>query len=81
MKENGADNKKEKDIESSVADILRSSMIGLMESDMGIYQRITSLASTGFFEQHQTSGHLGALADELLAIPPEGKLSDEGKSD
>ena len=80
MKENEVDNKKEKHIESSVVDILGSSMMGLKESDIGIYQRIISLASTGFFEHHQTLGRLRTLADELLAIPP-GEVSDESKSD
>jgi len=70
MKENGA--------KRSVADILRSSMKGLIESDADLYQRIVSLADAGFFEQHQTAGSLRALADELLAIPAEGGKDDEG---
>ncbi len=69
----------ENDTEKSVADILQSSIIGLMESDMGVYQRIIDLAKTGFFEQHQTAGSLKTLADKLIAIPRGGGMDDEGK--
>jgi hypothetical protein len=72
MKENGA--------KRIVADILRSSMKGLMESDVDSYQRIVSLADTGFFEQHQSAGRLRALADKLLAVPMEGG-TEGGKDD
>ena len=70
---------KENDTKRSVADILRSSMIGLMKSDMGVYQQIIDLADTGFFEQHQTAGSLKTLADKLIAIPRGGGMDDEGK--
>ncbi len=69
----------ENDNERSVADVLRSSMIGLKDSDIGVYQRVIELADEGFFEQHQTAGNLRALADTLITIPAEGEVSNEGK--
>ncbi len=62
----------------SVADILRFSMKELIESDADLYQRVVSLADAEFFEQHQTTGRLIAVADELLAVPAEGGKDDEG---
>ena len=70
MKENGT--------KISIADILRSSMTGLVESDADVYQQIISLADAEFFEQHQTAGRLQVLADKLLTIPVEGGMDDEG---
>ena len=67
----------ENDTEKSVADILQSSIIGLMESDMGVYQRIIDLEKTGFFEQHQTAGRLKSLADELITISTEERVDDD----
>lgn len=72
MEENRAKNKKENHTKGEVADILRSSMMALVESDVDVYKRVISLADDGFFEQHQTIGNLRALADELLAMSAKG---------
>ena len=63
----------------SIADILRSSMIGLNDSDKGVYQKIIELTDKGFFEQHQTAGNLKSLADDLINIPPIGEADSESK--
>lgn len=67
------------DSEESVADVLQSSMSGLMNSDMDVYQKVVQLADEGFFERHQTPGSLKALADTLITIPTEGEVSNEGR--
>ncbi len=70
---------KENNNERSVADVLRDSMIGLKDSDIGVYQKVIELAEAGFFEQHQTAGNLRVMADTLIAIPANGGVSNEGK--
>ncbi|MFC1977987.1 hypothetical protein ACFLWS_06985 [Chloroflexota bacterium] len=79
MEENGTKDKRENHFKEGVADILRVSMIELAESDIGVFQRIVDLADAGFFEEHQTSGSLRVLADELLSISMEGGKESEGK--
>jgi len=69
----------ENDNDRSIADILQSSMIGLRDSDIGVYQKIIELADEGFFEQHQTAGNLKSLADTLITIPASGETGNEGK--
>ena len=63
----------------SITDILRSSMIELNDSDKGVYQKIIELADKGFFEQHQTTGNLKSLADNLITISPSGEAVNESK--
>lgn len=50
----------------SVEDILRSSIIELAEQNKEAYDLLLKKASEGFFEQHQTSGALKNLANQLL---------------
>jgi hypothetical protein len=69
----------ENDNDRSIADILQSSMIGLRDSDIDIYQKIIELANEGFFEKHQTAGKLKSLADTLIAIHAGGETGNEGK--
>lgn len=70
---------KENDTKLSVVDILRSSITGLRESDIGVYQKVIDFADKGLLEQHQTLGTLRALADSLIAIPSGGETDNEDK--
>lgn len=70
---------KENDTKLSVADILRSSITGLRESDIGVYQKVIDFADKGLLEQHQTPGTLRALADSLITIPVGGETDNEDK--
>ena len=69
----------ENDNERSIADILRSSMIELRDSNRGVYQKMIEVADKGFFEQHQTAGSLKSLADSLINIPSSGEAGGENK--
>ena len=50
----------------SVEDILRSSIVKLAEQNKEAYDLLLKKANEGFFEQHQTSGALKKLAQQLL---------------
>lgn len=52
----------------SVEDILRSSIIELAVQNKEAYDLLLKKASEGFLEQHQTSGALKNLANQLLNI-------------
>lgn len=69
----------ENDLEKGIGDILRTSMAELEESNANIHERVVGLADEGFFEQHQTTGSLKALADELLSISVEGGQDSESE--
>ncbi len=63
----------------SVEDILRSSLAELAQHHKEAYDLLLQKASEGFFEQHQTSGSLRLLADEILAMSMEGEGSESKK--
>ena len=70
---------KPKDEDSTLVDILRSSMAELEKQSPRVYQRLIQHARENFFEQHQTPGRIRILADELLAELKEGNEDSENQ--
>jgi hypothetical protein len=69
-----------KDDESnSIANMFIASMTELKNSHTKVYELIIARAKEGFFEQHQTTGTMKALANEILKVAHQRGGSDESK--
>jgi hypothetical protein len=67
----------EKDKSESVEEILRSSIVELATQNKEAYDLLLKKANEGFFEQHQTSGALKKLAQQLLTTSETLKSENE----
>ena len=63
--------------DETLENILRTSIENLEEYNKEAYEQLIQHARDGFFEQHQSVGKIGRLADMLLNALEEGGEIDE----